>query len=124
MTRDYKYYFVICFYGWEFKFAKAILGGALTGTDENRNLTLYRTLYRLNRAFVRIDNDLRQLIAGKTFHSEYAEVWQDRLGEMQAEINRRLTGTLNEQETAQVRRLGPVNERREEAGRVKKTRNG
>ncbi len=91
----------------------------MIGTDENRNLTLYRTLYRLNRAFVRIDNDLRQLIAAKTFHPEYAEVWQDRLGEMQAEINRRLTGILNEQETAQVRRLGPANERREEVGRRK-----
>lgn len=72
MTRDYKYYFLICFYGWESKFAKAVLGGALTGTDENRNLTLYRTLYRLNRAFVRIDNDLRQLMVAKIFHSEYA----------------------------------------------------
>ncbi len=94
----------------------------MTGIDENRTLTLYRTLYRLNRAFVRIDNDLRQLIAAKTFHPEYAEVWQDRLGEMQAEINRRLTGILNEQETAQVRRLGPVNEKREEAGRRQRPR--
>ncbi len=93
----------------------------MTGTDENRSLTPYRTLYRLNRAFVRLDNDLQQLIAAKIFHTEYTEVWQDRLGEMQAEINRRLTGILNEQETAQVRRLGPVNERREEAGRREKT---
>lgn len=82
--------------------------------NDNRKLILYRALYRLNRGFTRIHNNLGQLIAAKTLQEEFAEVWQNRLGETQAEINKRLTGILNAQEQADTRRLGIINEHREE----------
>lgn len=89
--------------------------------DTTRKLILYRALYRINRGFARIHYHLGQLIAAGTFQEEYTNVWQDRLGETQAEINKRLTGILNTQEVADTRRLGSINEQREEAAQRKKT---
>jgi hypothetical protein len=89
---------------------------------DNRKLVVYRSLFKLNKAFEKLHNNLRQLIAAQTVQPEYAVVWQDRLDEIQGEINRRLTGILNEQESADTRRLGQINEQREESVRRKKTK--
>ena len=94
----------------------------MAAEHHTRKLEIYRALFILNKAFSRLHNNLGQLIAAQTVQPEYAVVWQDRLDETQAEINRRLTGILNEQESADTRRIGQINEQREESVRRKKTK--
>lgn len=79
-----------------------------------RQFRVYWHLYRVNKAFQYLESNLELLLSNEVLERGSAEVWRNRLGELQAEINRDLTGRLHQQESGEVRRLGPVVEAWEE----------
>lgn len=89
-------------------------GGTLADSKVTRKFSVYRHLYRVNRAFVHLDRNLEMLLASEILEHDGTDVWQSRLGELQAEINMKLTGRLHQQESGEIRRLGPMVEEWEE----------
>ena len=72
-----------------------------------RKFRVYRHLYQVNNAFRYLENNLEMLLASELIERDSAEVWRNRMGELQAEINRNLTGHLHQQESLEVRHFGP-----------------
>lgn len=83
----------------------------MADSDVTRKLFVYRALYRLNRAFTRVNHNLDQLLIGQIFKEDVLgedlpHGWQDRIAEIQGEINRRLTENLHRMEHGDVRHHG------------------
>lgn len=87
-------------------------------------LAVYRILYRLNMQFERVHETLTEILTGQFSFpeqskfalvplSDAAESWKNRIGEIQAEANKRLTGMMNEYETKLCHALGEANEEEE-----------
>ncbi len=79
-----------------------------------RKFRVYRHLYHVNNAFQYLEHNLEMLLTNELLEHESAKVWRNRLGELQAEINMNLTGRLHQQESGEIRRLGPMVEEWEE----------
>lgn len=81
--------------------------------DVIRKLRVYRTLYRLNRAFAQLTHNLDGLLVEQFFKHDqpdegHPHSWQARLGEIQAEVNRRITENLHNLEHGDMRRLNRI----------------
>ena len=81
----------------------------------SRKYKAYRHLHHINRAFQYLTQNLELMLNMELLQQANIEIWQDRLGEIQAEINKDLTGNLHEQESKETRRLGQVVEAWEES---------
>jgi hypothetical protein len=83
-------------------------------SDVTRKLFVYRALYRLNRAFTRVNHNLDQLLIGQVFKEidvlgeGLPHGWQDELAQIQGEINRRLTESLHRMEHGDIRHLARI----------------
>ncbi|HWZ42542.1 MAG TPA: hypothetical protein VNW97_03660 [Candidatus Saccharimonadales bacterium] len=86
-----------------------------------RKFNIYRHLYHINSAFRYLETNLEMLLANELLEHDGADVWRSRLGELQAEINMKLTGRLHQQESGEIRRLGPMVEEWEEGEIAKAT---
>ena len=86
-----------------------------------RKFRVYRHLYHVNNAFQYLEHNLEMLLTNELLEHESAKVWRNRLGELQAEINMNLTGRLHQQESGEIRRLGPMVEDWEEGEIAKAT---
>jgi len=86
----------------------------LAESKVTRKFSLYRHLYRVNRAFLHLDRNLEILLANELLEHDGTAIWRNRLGELQAEINTKLTGRLHQQESGEIRRLSPMVEAWEE----------
>jgi hypothetical protein len=85
----------------------------MADSDVTRKLFVYRALYRLNRAFAHLNRNLDQLLVREIFKEDIPDEgrprgWQDLIGEIQAEINRRLTENLHRMEHGDIRRLARI----------------
>ena len=72
----------------------------------SRKYRTYRHLHHINRAFAYLNINLEAMFNLDLLELDSLETWQNRLGEIQAEINKELTGNLHEQESKETRRLG------------------
>lgn len=81
----------------------------------SRKYRTYRHLHHINRAFEYLNGNLEAMFNLDLLELDSLETWQNRLGEIQAEINKELTGNLHEQESKETRRLGQAVESWEEA---------
>ncbi len=81
--------------------------------DKATKLLIYKKLFTLNRAFVHLERNLNSLLAADVASEEITRAFQNRLLEIQAEVNQELTTTLRAQEHKDARRLGQMNEQRE-----------
>ena len=75
----------------------------------------------MNSAFRYLETNLEMLLANELLEHDGTDVWRSRLGELQAEINTKLTGRLHQQESGEIRRLGPMVEDWEEGEIAKAT---
>jgi hypothetical protein len=92
-----------------------IRGEPLTDShDKATKLLIYKKLFTLNRAFVHLERNLNSLLAADVVSEEITRAFQNRLRELQAEINQELTLTLSGAEYQDARKLGKINEQREE----------
>jgi hypothetical protein len=87
--------------------------------DKATKLLIYKKLFTLNRAFVHLERNLNSLLAAEVISEEVTRAFQNRLHEVQSEVNRELTTTLRDQEHKDARRLGQMNEQREDEQRKK-----
>jgi len=78
--------------------------------DVTKKLSIYHTLYRLNRAFAAIVDHCRTLEATKIFPSKSLRNFQGFTQELQAEINEELLETLHQAELDDWSRFGKVRE--------------
>ena len=79
----------------------------MADSDVIRKLEIYRALYRMNRAFAHLSRSLEWLTANRIpAETDVPEAWGSQLGEVQSEINRRLTENLHNLEHGDVMRLG------------------
>lgn len=83
-------------------------------SNVTRKFRIYRHLYHVNNAFQYLERNLEMLLSNELLERDGTEVWRNRLGELQAEINMTLTGRLHQQESGEIRRFGPVVEGWEE----------
>src|SRR5258708_571554 len=72
----------------------------------SRKYRTYRHLHHINRAFAYLSGNLEAMLNLELLKLDSLETWRNRLGEIQAEINKELTGNLHEQESKETRRLG------------------
>ncbi|MBZ5523724.1 MAG: hypothetical protein LAP21_15940 [Acidobacteriia bacterium] len=86
----------------------------MTETKITRKFRVYRHLYHVNNAFQYLEHNLETLLTNELLERDDVEVWRNRLGELQAEINKNLTGRLHQQEAGETRRLGEIVEKWEE----------
>ena len=91
----------------------------MTAPNDNPKLLIYRKLFTLNRSFVHAERNLNSLLAADVMSEELTRAFQNRLREIQAEVNQELTSTLRDQEHKDARRLGQINEQREDEQRNK-----
>jgi hypothetical protein len=81
----------------------------MADSDVIRKLEIYRALYRMNRAFAHLSRSLEWLTANRIpEETDVPEAWGAQLGEVQSEINRRLTENLHNLEHGDVMRLGRI----------------
>jgi hypothetical protein len=82
----------------------------MADSDVTRKLHIYRALFRLNRAFAILSNNLDWLTVNRVLvqqiPSDMPDSWAMHLEDIQAEINRRVTESLHNLEHGDVRRLG------------------
>jgi len=83
----------------------------------SRKYRTYRHLHHINRAFAYLNGNLEVMLNLELLKLDSLETWRNRLGEIQAEINKELTGNLHEQESKETRRLGQAVEAWEEVQR-------
>jgi hypothetical protein len=76
----------------------------LTTPNDNPKLLIYQKLFALNRAFVHAERNLNSLLAVGVLKEELTRVWQNRLRDIQSEINQELTTTLRDREYKDARR--------------------
>jgi hypothetical protein len=81
--------------------------------DVTRKLFVYRALYRLNRAFTRVNHNLDQLLISQVFKEDvygegFPHGWQEQIAQIQGEINRRLTEDLHRMEHGDIRQLARI----------------
>jgi len=86
----------------------------MAGSTVTRKFRIYRHLYHVNNAFQYLERNLEMLLSNELLERDGTEIWRNRLGELQAEINMTLTGRLHQQESGEIRRFGPVVEGWEE----------
>jgi hypothetical protein len=67
-------------------------------------LLVYGKLFALNRAFVHAERNLNFLLAVGVLREEITRVWQNRLRDIQSEVNQELTTTLRDREYKDARR--------------------
>lgn len=98
----------------------------MTESRVSRKFRIYRHLYHVNNAFQYLERSLEMLLSNELLERDGTEVWRNRLGELQAEINMTLTERLHQQESGEIRRFGPVVEGWEERemAKVAKARAG
>lgn len=82
----------------------------MAGLDVTKKLSIYHTLYRLNRSFAAIVEHCRTLEATRFFRSKYLRNFQGFTQELQAEINEELLETLQRAELEDWNRYGKVRE--------------
>ncbi|HWZ44350.1 MAG TPA: hypothetical protein VNW97_12800 [Candidatus Saccharimonadales bacterium] len=87
---------------------------ATADSKTTRKFRVYRHLYHVNKAFHYLDHNLEMLLTNDLLPRDNTEVWRNRLGEIQAEINMPLTGYLHQQEFGQIQRFAPLIEEWEE----------
>ena len=76
----------------------------MTVHNDNPKLSIYRRLFALNRAFVHAERNLNYLLAVGVLKEELTRVWQNRLRDIQSEVNQELTTTLRDREYKDARR--------------------
>jgi hypothetical protein len=76
----------------------------LTVSNDNPKLLIYQKLFALNRAFVHAERNLNSLLAAGVLKEEITRVWQNKLRDIQSEINQDLTTTLRDREYRDARR--------------------
>ncbi len=86
----------------------------MAGSIVTRKFRIYRHLYHVNNAFQYLERNLEVLLSSELLERDGTDIWRNRLGELQAEINMTLTGRLHQQESGEVRRFGPMVEEWEE----------
>ena len=98
----------------------------MAGSRVTRKFRIYRHLYHVNNAFQYLERNLEMLLSDELIERDGTEIWRNRLGELQAEINMKLTGRLHQQESGEIRRFAPVVEGWEEReiAKVAKSRAG
>jgi len=85
----------------------------------SRKYRTYRHLHHINRAFEYLSGNLEAMLNLELLKLDSLETWRNRFGEIQAEINKELTGNLYEQESKETRRLGQAVEAWEEEQSLK-----
>ena len=86
-----------------------------------RKFRVYRHLYHVNNAFQYLEHNLEMLLTNDLLPRDNTEIWRNRLGEIQAEINVSLTKYLHQQESGQIERFAPLLEEWEESQIAKAT---
>lgn len=83
-------------------------------SKSTRKFFAYRSLFRLNRAVLRFEWNLIRLMQHELIPRESVEIWQARVAEVQAEINKTITLHLHRRESLETRRVGQIVETWEE----------
>jgi hypothetical protein len=76
----------------------------IAALDDNPKLKIYQKLFALNRAFVNAERNLNSLLAAGVPKEEITRVWQNKLRDIQSEINQDLTTALRDREYKDARR--------------------
>ena len=81
--------------------------------DVTKKLSIYHTLYRLNRSFASIVEQCATLRRNGVFQPKAARQFQGLAQELQSEINQHLLGTMQETELGDWTVFGKVRKARE-----------